>query len=185
MRSMKKYQLGKLKTVYDGGFLAIKQTVVSFPNGKEKIFDYCVRPDSVTILPFDEKGRLLLIREFRYERNKYVWFLPAGSVGAKEGALSAAKRELGEETGFGGKYWKKIFRRPSGSNFILWHVHVFVTKDLFPVKMEGDEEFAIKVVPTNWKKAIKMALDGTIENEFISYHIIRFNEMLKSGEFKW
>ncbi len=182
---MQKYKLGKLETVYDGGFLAIKQRVVSFPNGKEKVFEYCVRPDSVTILPFDEKGRLLLIREFRYESNKYVWFLPAGSVGKNERPLVAAKRELAEETGFGAKSWRKIFRRSSGSNFILWHVHVFVVNNLFPSRKEGDEEFAIEVVPTKLSKAVKMALDGTIENEFISYHIIRFNEMLKKGEFKW
>jgi ADP-ribose pyrophosphatase len=182
---MQKYKLGQLKTVYDGGFLSIKRRVVVFSNGKEKIFEYCVRPDSVTILPFDNKGRLLLIREFRYESNKYVWFLPAGSVGKEERPLLAAKRELQEETGFGAKRWKKIFRRSSGSNFILWHVHVFVAKGLFPSKKEGDEEFAVEVVPIKLSEAVKMALNGTIENEFISYHIIRFNEMLKAGEFKW
>ena len=181
---MKKYRLGDFKTVYDGGFLKIKRRLATFTDGHQKTFEYCVRPDSVTILPFDEKGRLLLIREFRYERNHYVWFLPAGSVDGGERPLAAAKRELQEETGFGAKKWQKIFCRPSGSNFILWHVHVFVAKDLFVSKKDGDEEFPIKVVPTSLKKAVKMALDGTIENEFIAYHIIRLNEMMKAGEIK-
>jgi len=182
---MKKYRIGELRTVYEGSFLAIKQRDVVFKNGDKKVFEYCVRPDSVTILPFDEKGRLLLIREFRYERGRYVWFLPAGSVGKNEAPLSAAKRELQEETGFGARKWKKIFRRPSGSNFILWYVHVYVAKDLFVSKKEGDEEYPIEVLPTPLKKAVEMALNGTIENEFICYHIIRLNEMLKRGELKW
>ena len=179
MKSKLKYKTGKLKTVYNGGFLQIKQREFVFPNGKKKIFEYCLRPDSVTILPFDEQGRLLLIREYRYEEKKYVWFLPAGSVGKTEKPLVAAKRELQEETGFNARHWKKIFCRPSGSNFILWHVHIYVARDLFESKKVGDEEFAIQVVPTPLKKAVRMALDGTIENEFIAYHIIRFNELKK------
>lgn len=182
---MKKYKIGGFRTMYDGGFLAIKQRDIIFKNGDKRIFEYCVRPDSVTILPFDEKGRLLMIREFRYESGKYVWFLPAGSVDKGEKPALAAKRELQEETGFGARKWRKIFCRSSGSNFILWHVHVFVAKDLFVSKKDGDEEFPIEVVPTSLKKAVKMALDGTIENEFIAYHIIRLNEMLKSGELEW
>jgi|GEM_PF-741135 len=182
---MKGYKCGALKTVYKGNVLSLQQREILFPNGVKKTFEYCTRPDSVTILPFDENGKLLLIREFRYEKNDYVWFLPAGGVAVKEKPLAAAKRELQEETGFGAKNWKKIFRRPSGSNFILWHVHVFVTTNLFVSKRKGDEEYPIKVVPVSLKKAVQMALGGVIENEFISYHIIRFNEMLKSGEFKW
>ncbi|KKP59251.1 MAG: NUDIX hydrolase [Candidatus Magasanikbacteria bacterium GW2011_GWC2_34_16] len=181
MKSKIKYKIGELKTVYDGDFLQIKQRELVFSNGKKKIFEYCLRPDSVTMLPFDEKGRLLLIREYRYEDKKYEWFLPAGSVNKGEKPLTAAKRELQEEVGYNAKKWKKIFRRPSGSNFILWHVHVYVAEDLFVSKKQGDEEFEIEVVPTPLKKAVKMALDGTIENEFIAYHIIRFNELKKSN----
>ncbi len=178
-------KMGKLETVYQGRFIALKRRQVGFPNGEEKTFEYCERPDSVTVLPFDQKGRLLLIKEYRHDHRKSVWFLPAGSRKNNEPPVRAAHRELREETGFDAKKLKKLYSRSSGSSIIIWNIHLFAAKDLFLAPLKGDEEFPIKVVPTPLKTAVKMALDGTIENEFIAYHIIRFNELIKSGKFKW
>ncbi|HLC70208.1 MAG TPA: NUDIX hydrolase [Patescibacteria group bacterium] len=181
----KKVKMGKLETVYKGKFIALKRHSVSFSNGEKKTFEYCERPDSITILPFDAKGQLLMIKEYRHDHRKSVWFLPAGSVKKGEAPVKAAHRELREETGYDAKKIKKLYSRSSGSSIIIWNIHLFAAKDLFSAPLKGDEEFPIKVVPMPLEKAVKMALNGTIENEFIAYHIIRFNELLESGKFKW
>ncbi len=181
---MQKERLGPVKQVFKGKIFKILQRDVFFPNGRKKLFEYCVRPDSVTILPFDEKGRLLLIKEYRHGFKKNVWFLPAGRVDKGESALEAAKRELREETGMGAKTFKKVYEK-SPSNTLIWNIHIYAAKNLFLAPLKGDEDFPIKVVPTPFAKALKMALDGTIKNEFIAFHIIKFNYMLKHGQFKW
>lgn len=182
---MKKEKLGPLQEVYKGIIFKISQREVIFPDGKKKTFEYCVRPDSVTILPFDDKGRLLLIKEYRHGYKKNVWFLPAGRVDEGESFLAAAKRELREETGFAAKTFKKIYEK-SPSNTLRWQIHIYAAKDLFVAPLStGDEDYPITVVPTPFAKAVKMALDGTIENEFIAFHIIKFNYMLKHGQFNW
>ncbi len=180
---MKKARLGPKKQVYKGTIFTILQRDVFFPNGQKKLFEYCVRPDSVTVLPFDSKGRLLLIKEYRHGQHD-VWFLPAGRVDKGEKSLQAAKRELREETGFGARTFKKVYQK-SPSNTLIWNIHIYAAKDLFLAPLKGDEDFPIKVVPTPFAKALKMALDGTIKNEFIAFHIIKFNYMLKHGQFKW
>ncbi|MBP6859761.1 MAG: NUDIX hydrolase [Candidatus Magasanikbacteria bacterium] len=181
---MKKEKLGPLREVYSGILFKILQRDVSFSDGTTKLFEYCVRPNSVTILPFDSKGRLLLIRERRHGYDKDVWFLPAGKVDEGESPMQAAKRELREETGFGARVVKKIYEK-SPSPTLHWDIHIYAAKDLYMAPLTGDEENPIKVVPTPFSKALQMALDGTIKNEFISFHIIKFNYMIKHGQFKW
>ena len=88
----KKVRLGPKNQVYKGTIFTILQRDVFFPNGQKKLFEYCVRPDSVTVLPFDSKGRLLLIKEYRHGQHD-VWFLPAGRIDKGESPLEAAKRE--------------------------------------------------------------------------------------------
>lgn len=181
---MKKERFGPMKKVFKGTIFSVLQRDVLFPNGQKKLFEYCVRPNSVTILPFNDKGQLLLIREYRHGPKKNVWFLPAGRVDKGETALQAAKRELREETGLGAKTFKKIYQK-SPSNTLVWDIDIFAAKNLFIAPLIGDEERPIKVVPTPFAKALQMALDGTIENEFIAFHIIKFNYMVKHGQFKW
>lgn len=60
-----------------------------------------LRADGVVIYPVyrPEPEKLVLIRQFRYPVNQYIYELPAGLVDAGEEPVAAAIRELKEETG--------------------------------------------------------------------------------------
>ena len=181
---MPKFKLSPLKTVYKGIIFTIKQGPVTLANGKTITYEYCERPPSVSVLAFNNKNELLLIREQRYN-SKNVWFLPAGKMDHKNDTpKKAALRELREETGYTAKTIKQINKK-SPSNTLRWDIYEFVAKNLVwsPLPKDPGEKITHHFVP--FKKALTMALDGTIENEFIAYNIIRFNEMKKSGQFKW
>ncbi len=60
------------------------------------------QPDAVVVVPYHEdSGRLVIIREFRVPLAGYQYGFPAGLVDNGESVISAAKRELYEETGLG------------------------------------------------------------------------------------
>jgi len=63
---------------------------------------------SAVMMAVDEKGRVLLVRQYRLPAAGYLWELPAGKLDAGETPLQAAKRELIEETGLRAKKWKKL-----------------------------------------------------------------------------
>ena len=65
-------------------------------------------PGSAVVMPIDEKGRMLLVRQFRLPAQKYLWEIPAGKIDDGENAFEAAQRELGEETGLTAKSWKEL-----------------------------------------------------------------------------
>ncbi len=178
-----KVKYGRVKTVYHGVIFDIEQQPVK-ENSKKKVFEYCVRPDSVTILPFDNKGRLLLINEYRHGFRHNTWFLPAGRVDKGETPARAAQRELQEEAGVKAGQLKLLYKK-SPSNTLRWNIFIYAARGLKKSVLVGDEGFPIKVAPVSLKKATRMALSGEIENEFIAYNIIRFYYMVKHGQFKW
>jgi ADP-ribose pyrophosphatase len=55
---------------------------------------------SAVIMPVDDRGRILLVRQYRLPAHQYLWELPAGRIDEGETALQAARRELAEETGY-------------------------------------------------------------------------------------
>lgn len=178
-------ELGNPRILFKGKIFTIYEREVTFPSGEKKTFEYCERPSSVSILAFDAHGRLLLIRERRSGYNRYVWFLPGGRMDkAGESPRRAAIRELQEEAGYKPQTIQLLYQK-SPSNTLKWSTYVFAAKNLVPAPMKGDEEFPIEVVPTSLPAAVRMAKDGTIENEFIAYSIIRFQELKKSGQFTW
>ena len=55
--------------------------------------------NAVAIIPLFEDGDILMIKEFRYPINDYVYAFPAGLIDDGESSVDAAIRELREETG--------------------------------------------------------------------------------------
>ncbi len=60
-----------------------------------------LRADGVVIYPIsqEEPDKIVLLRQFRYPVNQYIYELPAGLMDAGEEPETAAIRELKEETG--------------------------------------------------------------------------------------
>ena len=54
---------------------------------------------SAVMMPVDEKGRILLVRQYRLPARGYLWELPAGRLDPGESVLKAARRELAGEAG--------------------------------------------------------------------------------------
>ena len=53
----------------------------------------------MVLLPIPEPGKIILIRQYRYTIDRWIWELPAGSLKPKEDPDKAAARECEEEIG--------------------------------------------------------------------------------------
>jgi ADP-ribose pyrophosphatase len=85
--------------VYDGTVFAIDRDRVRMPNGRDVTVDVVRHVKSVVLLPIPEPGHVILIRQYRYPLNRWLWELPAGSVDEGEQPEAAARRECHEEIG--------------------------------------------------------------------------------------
>lgn len=85
--------------VFGGKVFDVHRDNVRMPNGREVIVDVVRHPRSVVLLPIPEPGHIILVRQFRYAIQRWLWELPAGSIDAGEEPDAAARRECHEEIG--------------------------------------------------------------------------------------
>jgi ADP-ribose pyrophosphatase len=85
--------------VYDGKVFDVDRDRVRMANGREVTVDVVRHPKSVVLLPVPEPGHVILIKQYRYSLNRWLWELPAGSVDEGEQPEAAARRECHEEIG--------------------------------------------------------------------------------------
>ena len=87
------------ETIYKGRVFSITVDEVGFPDGRVVKME-CVRHrGSVVLLPMTAPDRILLVRQYRYVVNRWLWELPAGTLEPNETPEAAALRECHEEVG--------------------------------------------------------------------------------------
>ncbi len=85
---------------------------------------------SAVMMPVDEKGRVLLVRQYRLAAGRSLWELPAGRVDPGETPLAAAKRELGEETGYCARRWERLATFYPSPGYVSEKMTVFLATEL-------------------------------------------------------
>lgn len=87
-------------------------------------------PDWINTIAITKDGKFVFVRQYRYAIGKTVHELCAGVVEKDEDPMDAAKRELSEETGFGGgkwTHWMDISANPSTHTNLT---HCFLATDV-------------------------------------------------------
>jgi ADP-ribose pyrophosphatase len=102
---------------------------------------------SAVMMPVDEEGRILLVRQYRLPARKYLWELPAGRLDPGETVLKAARRELEEETGYRARRWKKLVSFWVSPGYVAEKMTIYVATELAAGKSRPMEDERIE---TRW-----------------------------------
>ena len=88
-----------MSTVYKGRVFSVEVEKRTFPNGREHEVAIVRHQPSVVLIPVEDDGRIVLVRQYRAPIDRLTWELPAGSLDEGESADAAARRECEEEIG--------------------------------------------------------------------------------------
>ena len=153
------------KTVFRSRVFHLNSDEIVEPSGIRARRDVIRHPGSVVILGLDESKTepyVLLIRQYRYAANREMWELPAGRIDEGEDALTAAKRELAEETGYSASEWKLALCYYSSPGFLDETMSLFAARGLRKGKAspEEDERINSKLLPL--RQAVQWVMNGKI-----------------------
>jgi ADP-ribose pyrophosphatase len=158
-----KAQVLSSREVYRGPVFWVTTDDVLEPTGVRVCRDVVRHSGSIVVLAV-ENGTILLERQYRHAAGRFLYELPAGRIDAGESELTAAKRELLEETGFTARKWKRVLRFWASPGFVAEAMSIYLARDLMPGTAEPEDDEVIKIQFLPLKKAVAMVLRGSIQD---------------------
>ena len=66
-----------MSVVYKGRDFSVEVSTVTLPNEREVTVEVIRHPRSVVLIPIPQPGHVILIRQYRFAVNQWLWELPA------------------------------------------------------------------------------------------------------------
>ena len=144
-----KFELIDSEVIFEGRVFTIRRDNLRTPDGRTTKYDIVEHHGSVVILPVDQDGNLLFVRQYRHAALEDMLELPAGVLEPNEEPALCAAREIREETGMGaGKLVElgKFYLAPGYSTELMT---VFLATDLRvdPLDPDADEFLEVEKIP--------------------------------------
>ena len=110
-------------------WLTVRKDHIRQPSGCEMEDFYVMEyPDWVNVIAITEDNRFIIEEQYSHGLRRVNFELCAGCVEQGESPLEAAKRELLEETGFGGGEWEEFMVSAPNPNSMSNVCHTFLAK---------------------------------------------------------
>ena len=150
----------KKKRIYDGRIVQLDEYSLTI-EGRKVRREIIKHPGAAAILAFDEKGKIILVRQHRFPLG-YVLEIPAGTLEKGESPKRCAIREIQEETGYKAKRMTHLITYYPSVGYNTEKIHCFVASGLTRVKMKLDTDEFITVKKMELPRLIKMIKSGKI-----------------------
>lgn len=161
--STRKVYEGRIWDVVSDSFL-LQET------GEALTRDYIDHPGAVAVLPMNDDGQVLLLKQYRHPVGMDLWEIPAGLLDVEgEDFVAGAARELAEEADLAAGTWNVLvdfFNSPGSSSEAI---RIYLARDLTEVPHHErhertDEEAEIEFHWISLDDAVESVLAGRLHN---------------------
>jgi ADP-ribose pyrophosphatase len=162
---------GKISSrrIHTGKIISLDVDTVRFPDGSVGELEMVRHSGASAVVPFvsDPRGddpQILLIRQYRYAAEQYLYEIPAGRLDPGEEPLQCAIRELREETGCTAEHVEFMFTMLTTPGFTDERIHVFMATGLErgETAHEADEFMTTETVTLS--RALRLIEQGDIKD---------------------
>lgn len=156
------FKVTQTENIYQGRIISLRRDTITEPNGTTYKREVVEHPGAIVIVPVDNDGKLLLVKQWRHAAGKTLTELPAGTLEKGEPPRDCAERECQEETGFKPNQLIELGGFFSAPGFCTEYLHLFLASELVASPLPGDEDEHIELHPVTLEQAIGLIENGTI-----------------------
>jgi ADP-ribose pyrophosphatase len=159
----------KSKRVYTGKIISLDVDTVRFPDGSVGELEMIRHPGASAVVPFlsDPRGedpQVLLIRQYRYAADGYLYEIPAGRLDQGEDPRDCALRELKEETGCTAEQIDHLYTILTTPGFTDEKIYVFMATGLVAGETKHEADEFLDLHPMLLSRALEMIEAGEIQD---------------------
>ena len=151
------------ETVYSGRIVTLSVEKVRLPNDRTVSLEIVRHPGAAAVVPIDDQGRVILVRQYRHATGSWLLEVPAGKLDHPgESPEDCARREVEEETGFRAGEMTSlgwIWVTPGYSYEKIW---LYLARRLTPVPASLQPDEVLTVEPLPLDDAVRRAASGEI-----------------------
>jgi ADP-ribose pyrophosphatase len=157
------------RRVYSGRVISLDVDRVRFPDGSEGELEMVRHPGASAVVPFlsDPAGddpQILMIRQYRYAADGFIYEIPAGRLDPGEEPEACAARELREETGCTAQRMDRLFTMYTTPGFTDEKIHLFMATGLTNGESAREADEFVELVPMPLSRALAMLERGEIQD---------------------
>ena len=154
----------KSEKIFEGKVFGITRDDVELSDGYKSIREVVHHSGGVVIVA-EKDGKIMMVEQFRYPTKEVLYELPAGKLDKKnEDILSAAKRELEEETGYNANKWESLGFIWTSPGFCTEKLYLFKALDLTFKGQHLDEGEILNHIEIEKDKVFEMIKTGKIND---------------------
>lgn len=162
---MEEYKRLSRELVAHGAIIDYYQDTMQIPNGNIAKWDFIKHKGAAAVVPIDEQGRLIMVRQYRNALERYTLEIPAGGLQtSEEPTRDAAARELSEETGYHCDQLELLLSIRTTVAFCNEKIDIYVAEHLTPGKQHLDEDEYVQVKAYPLEELVDKIYAGEIQD---------------------
>ncbi len=151
--------------VAHGAIIDYYQDTIQVPNGNVVKWDFIQHKGAAAVVPVDEQGRLIMVRQYRNALDRYTLEIPAGGLQSiEEPTMDAAVRELEEETGYSAEHVELLISVRTTVAFCNEKIDIYLATGLKPGKQHLDEDEFVQVGAYTVEELTDKIFSGEIQD---------------------
>ena len=152
------------ETVFQGKVFDVRVDQVELEAGHVARVDLVVFSGAVTLVPIDDHGDLVLVRQYRHPAGEELIEFPAGTLEPGEEPQACALRECQEEIGMRPGKLTSLAEIYLAPGYSTERNHIFLATDLTPSTLPQDEDEEISLVTYSPQALGRQISDGRIRD---------------------
>lgn len=167
------------RQVFDGVVVKLFVDEVELPNGNKSVREIVRHPGAVCVVPVDENGNVIMVRQFRYAFGEVLLEIPAGKLEKGEDPLLAAARELEEETGAVAQSIKHIGELYTTVAIFDEKIQMYLATGLSYKNAHPDDGEFLEVEKIPLDTLVEMVMNGEIKDSKTQIALLKAERILR------